>query len=187
MFQSYHLVLTAAALFFVGQPLAMAQPAAPHQQLQKLNWLIGNWQWQWETDQDVPDIAQRNQKISGEMRCRWDLDGHAIDMRLTLTVADRKVWSAHTMIGWDPAGQQLITRSFDSRGGHGSGMFQRQQEAWLLRTSSVNADGNELINALLFSDIQQDSFSLQGTNRPAGSDAVFFGPKKTVQRKPDEN
>lgn len=162
---------------------AHAAPPAGTDQLEQLDWIIGNWVWEWNTDREVPGIAQSGEQIAGEMRCEWDLNRHAIDMRLSLTKAGQTVWAAHTLIGWDPVKKCVISRSFDSNGGHGSGTVVQQNDSWLFKTSGVNAQGNELVNAMLFSDIQPEGFSLQGTNRPEDGDQVSFGPKTRFQRK----
>ena len=104
-----------------------ADPNTHEARLQALSWLIGDW----VSEEGGPAI---------EMSCQWSLDRHFL-LREVRTKSPSGELSISQRIGWDPASGQIKSWTFDSEGGHGTGVWSRDGERWLVSATGVLPDG----------------------------------------------
>jgi uncharacterized protein (TIGR02246 family) len=100
----------------------------PHQRLQELAWLVGDW-----IDESPDSVVHAN--------CRWTDDGHFLLRDFTVRVQGKSVMTVNERIGWDPSVRQIRSWVFDSEGGHGTGLWSRAGNQWVIKSTGVMPDG----------------------------------------------
>ncbi len=100
----------------------------PHQRLQELAWLVGDW-----TDESPDSVVHAT--------CRWTEDGHFLLRDFTVRVQGKPVMTVNERIGWDPSVRQIKSWVFDSEGGHGTGLWSRIGNEWVIKSTGVLPDG----------------------------------------------
>jgi uncharacterized protein (TIGR02246 family) len=100
----------------------------PHQRLEELAWLVGDW-----TDESPDSVVRAT--------CRWTPDGHFLLRDFTVQVQGKPVMTVNERIGWDPSTRQIKSWVFDSEGGHGTGLWSRAGNEWVIKSTGVMPDG----------------------------------------------
>ena len=101
---------------------------SPHQHLGELAWLAGDW-----TDESPDSVVHAT--------CRWTEDGHFLLRDFTIRVQGKSVMSVNERIGWDASTRQIKSWVFDSEGGHGTGLWSRSGNQWVIKSTGVLPDG----------------------------------------------
>jgi uncharacterized protein (TIGR02246 family) len=101
---------------------------SPHQHLEELAWLVGEW-----TDESPDSVVHTT--------CRWTEDGHFLLRDFTVRVQGKSVMTVNERIGWDPSIRQIKSWVFDSEGGHGTGLWSRAGNQWVIKSTGVLPDG----------------------------------------------
>ena len=101
---------------------------SPHQHLEELAWLVGDW-----TDESPDSVVHAT--------CRWTEDGHFLLRDFTICVQGKSVMTVNERIGWDPSTRQIKSWVFDSEGGHGTGLWSRSGNQWVIKSTGVLPDG----------------------------------------------
>jgi uncharacterized protein (TIGR02246 family) len=96
--------------------------------LQALQWLIGKW----EAKKDGVAVLSE---------FRWVANRSFIQREYTTRHDGVVTASGLQIIGFDPQAGRLRSWSFDSSGGHGSGVWSPTPEGWLIESSGQLADG----------------------------------------------
>jgi uncharacterized protein (TIGR02246 family) len=105
-----------------------APTASPHEHLQQLAWMIGDW-------------VSEGAEAQVETHCAWDTSGNFLLREFTAKIAGRPALSGTQRIGWDSAAAQFRTWVFDSEGGFAEGTITRDPDGWLIRAKGVRPDG----------------------------------------------
>jgi uncharacterized protein (TIGR02246 family) len=135
--------------------VADESPATPHQMLESLAWLIGDW---------VNEGDDAAVKIS----YRWSEDGNYLLADYEILASGRRTSQSTQRIGWDPAHQRIRSWLFDTDGGFAEGTWTPIPDGWVIHSSAVLPSG-ESASALVSILPQSDSqFTLKGTNRLIG-------------------
>jgi uncharacterized protein (TIGR02246 family) len=100
----------------------------PHQRLEELAWLVGEW------SDESPDSFVR-------VSCKWTEDGNFLLRDFTVHVQGKSVMTVNERIGWDASKRQIRSWVFDSEGGHGSGLWSRAGNEWVIKSTGVVPDG----------------------------------------------
>jgi len=100
----------------------------PHERLEELAWLVGDW-----TDESPDSVVHTT--------CRWTEDGHFLLRDYTVRVQGKSVMTVNERIGWDPSTRQIKSWVFDSEGGHGTGLWSRVGNRWVIKSTGVLPDG----------------------------------------------
>jgi hypothetical protein len=147
-------------------------PPTPHELLQPLAWLVGDWVS--EGDDSVVHITYR-----------WSDDGNFLLGDYKVVADGQTSMDSVQRVGWDPLRQQIRSWLFESDGGYGEGEWTAFEDGYQIRSSAVMPDGrigSAHIEARKLSDSQ---FVLRGTNRiVAGEPAEDF--EITVSKKPPQ-
>jgi uncharacterized protein (TIGR02246 family) len=134
-------------------------PPTPHELLQPLAWLVGDW---------VSEGGDSIVRIS----YRWSDDGNFLLGDYKVTANGESAMDSVQRVGWDPLRQQVRSWLFDSDGGYGDGEWTAFEDGYLIRSSAVMPDGtigSANIEARKVSDSQ---FVLKGTNRIVAGEPV---------------
>ncbi len=144
--------------------------ATPHDQLQPLAWLVGNW---------VNEGSDASVKID----FAWSDDGNYLIGNYQTMREGEVVRTATHRIGWNPMLGQFQSWIFDSDGGFGSGLWASSEDGWLIKSDSVLADGSGSSATLKWSVESADRFKISGADRVIGP-AVGEDFEVIVSRKP---
>jgi uncharacterized protein (TIGR02246 family) len=96
--------------------------------LQELAWLIGDW-----IDEDPSAVVHTH--------CDWSPDGNFLLRDFTVHIQGKPAMTVHERIGWDPLAKQVRSWVFDSEGGFGGGLWTREGDRWIIKSSGVVSDG----------------------------------------------
>lgn len=111
--------------------LPMKEQSAPEANadyLKPLDWLIGDW---------TSDDKERPVKLTS----RWALDKNYIVQDYLVPGEGGDDLKVTQWIGFDPISGQIKSRAFDSRGGYGEGLWERDDNTWTSEAIGVLPDG----------------------------------------------
>lgn len=126
----------------------------PHERLQSLAWLVGDWM---------------NEGSDGKVSIsfRWSEDKNYLlgDYQIE---AKRGGMKSTQRLGWDPSTGRIRSWLFDADGGFSEGIWTATDDGFLVRSQSVNPDGSLGAATLLVNRLAADRFSIKGTHRIVG-------------------
>jgi uncharacterized protein (TIGR02246 family) len=131
------------------------EPAAS---LDELKWLIGDW-------------AAKNGDREVSIHYGWDEKKVFIRGRFAVREKGKEVLSGQQIIGVDRAAGVLRSWVFESEGGFGSGMWERDGKSWIIESEGTQADGATTSSVNILTPINADSFTWQSQDRTDGKDA----------------
>lgn len=108
---------------------APEKAVSPHEHLQKLAWLIGEW------------IDEQDESLV-ETSCRWSEDGNFLLQDFTVRIAGSVSMKGTQRIGWDPLRKSFRSWIFDSEGGYSEATWWRDGYSWLIKAEGVTPDGD---------------------------------------------
>jgi uncharacterized protein (TIGR02246 family) len=147
-------------------------PTTPHEQLQPLAWLIGDW------------ISEGGDSIV-RISYRWSDDGNFLLGDYKVTKNGKTSMDSVQRIGWDPLRNQVRSWLFDSDGGYGEGEWAALEDGYRIRSSAVAPDGSVGSANMEAKKLSDSRFVLTGTNRiVAGEPVADF--EITVSKKPPQ-
>jgi uncharacterized protein (TIGR02246 family) len=134
-------------------------PPTPHELLQPLAWLVGDW---------VSEGGDSVVRIS----YRWSDDGNFLLGDYKVTANGQTSMDSVQRIGWDPLRQQVRSWLFDSDGGYGEGEWTAFEDGYLIRSSAVMPDGSTGSANIEARKISDSQFVMTGTNRIVAGEPV---------------
>jgi uncharacterized protein (TIGR02246 family) len=111
--------------------LPMKEESAPETNadyLKPLDWLIGDWK---------SDDKGRTVNLTS----KWALDKNYIVQNYVVSGEAGDDLKVTQWIGFDPISGQIKSRAFDSRGGYGEGLWERDDNTWSSEATGVLPDG----------------------------------------------
>lgn len=140
-------------------------------QLQELDWLVGEWTAQ------RPDVTARL-SFEWEAGKKFILSKTAFDKNGKTSPLDRQV------IGWDPQHNNIISWHFDGNGGFGNGTWTKSagDNQWNVHVTGVGADGSNSIASNVFTVKSPDEFVWQSVHRSLDGTPVADSEPITVRR-----
>lgn len=142
--------LLASIREFADDPLP-----TPRDRLQPLAWLVGEW---------VNEGSESVVKLS----YRWSDEGNFLLGTLEFTSEGKSTLKSTHRIGWDPLAGKVRSWLFDADGGFSEGQWTQVDDAWVIKSSSVNPDGSSGNATLTYIPQGKDAFSVRGTERIVG-------------------
>ncbi len=130
----------------------VAEPASHFQQLEDLEWMIGEW-----IDQEGGNVIKTE--------CKWTRNRNFITRTFTATVGDRIDLTGIQFVGWDAARKQIRSWVFDSEGGWAEGVWTKSGERWLVQSTATMPDGRRGSSTSILKPTDDGSFSWQKVNR----------------------
>jgi hypothetical protein len=101
---------------------------SPHERLKPLEWLAGDW-----VDESGDAVVHAH--------ADWSKDKNFLLREFTVHVRGNPEMSVTERIGWDPLTRQIKSWVFDSEGGHGEGLWAREADRWVIRSTGVTPEG----------------------------------------------
>lgn len=116
-------------------------PAANGDYLKSLDWLIGDW-----TSDDKGKTVN--------LTAKWALNKNFILQDYAVTGDADDELRVMQLIGFDPVSGQIKSWAFDSRGGYGEGLWERDGNTWSSESTGVLPDGRvgSSVNSVRFVD-----------------------------------
>jgi uncharacterized protein (TIGR02246 family) len=144
----------------INQLIESPLPAlTPHEQLQELGWLVGEWE---ETDQ--------TDDLSIKSAYTWARGGNFLTRNVTVKRAGTVTLQGWQIIGWDPLEKRLRSWTFDDEGGYAEGVFTREGNRWLQRETGVTPEGDRTGADNTITKISADRFTWESDNRTLDGD-----------------
>jgi uncharacterized protein (TIGR02246 family) len=135
---------------------AVELPSA-YPQLRELQWLVGSWE-------------AKNEGTTLHTTVRWIADRSFLERSYTVHENGVTSSSGTQIIGWDPQAGAIRSWSFDSTGGHGSGVWTATTRGWSIEAHGMLADGTPTASHDLLIRIpdENDVFGWRSTDRKVG-------------------
>ncbi|MEX2113655.1 MAG: nuclear transport factor 2 family protein [Pirellulales bacterium] len=145
------------------------QPA----RLADLSWLVGQW-----------TAASGETKL--EVSARWNVSETFLLRDLKVTRGDALVYQGSQRVGWDPLTRKLKAWTFDSDGGYGEGTWTKDGENWVVRSSGVLPDGQQMLTTTVITPDGPDHFKLTTTRAQSAAGIedrtqIEFTRSKTIE------
>ncbi len=128
---------------------------SPHERLEGLDWLVGDW---------VSEGTDGLVKIS----YKWSDDKNYLLGDFDLNVAGKDGGKSSQRIGWDPLTGKIRSWLFDADGGYSNGLWTATDEGFVIKSSSVNPDGNTASATMAIITKDKSHFTMKGTERIVG-------------------
>ncbi len=148
-----------------------AAGVAHHEHLKALEWLLGDW-----LDQSSDSTVHAT--------CRWSEDKNFLLRDFTIHVQGRPVMSVSQRIGWDPLTRQIKSWVFDSEGGYGDGLWTRDGNKWVIKSTGVLTDGRIASATQTLTPIGPNSAEWSSTERTIGDQSIAEPAKYVMVRRP---
>jgi hypothetical protein len=112
--------------------------------LKELQWMVGDW----EAEKGVVNVS-----------VRWSLNRAFLQQDYTVKNADGEM-QVMQLVGFDPLTGQIKSWTFDSLGGYGEGLWERDGNSWTVQTAGVLPGGQTGtgVNVIRFVDDQNVVF-----------------------------
>jgi uncharacterized protein (TIGR02246 family) len=149
--------LDGAWLVASAREFAADESPTPHERLQSLAWLAGDW-----VDEDAESVVA--------LKCRWSEDKNFLLVDFTVNRQGKPVMKTSQRIGWDPLHQRVRSWTFDSDGGYGDAHWTPIPTGWVLKSAAVLPDGRSGSATLFVEPADKDKFTMRGFDRIVGDD-----------------
>lgn len=142
----------------------------PNERLQPLAWLVGDW---------------LNEGADGKVAItyRWSDDKNYLLGDFQMTSADGAKRKSSQRIGWDAAAGKIRSWLFDADGGFAEGVWTIVDDGAVIKSSSVNPNGDSASVTMNIITKDKDHFTMEGTDRIIG-DNLEDDFEITVTRRP---
>ncbi len=117
-------------------------------ELQQLGWLNGNW-----IDEGDDSIVS--------FSCQPSDNGNFLIRSFNIQIAGREAMSGTQRIGWDPLLGKLRGWMFDSEGAYGEGLWHRDGDQWMLKTTGTTADGESASSTSIYTLVNDHTMTWQ--------------------------
>jgi uncharacterized protein (TIGR02246 family) len=125
---------------------------APVDRLSSLNWLIGTW----STSAGNAKVTMTADWVGNKnfILCKYVIDRPGVKPKVDVQI-----------IGFDPKQQKIVSWNFDSTGGFGSGIWNKQGNEWLVRSTGVEQIGAQTGATNVISLDNENKFSWRSIDR----------------------
>jgi uncharacterized protein (TIGR02246 family) len=132
---------------------AMATAPSNAENLEELAWLIGDW----------ADEAEKG--AAAKVSFSWAENDNFIVSTFATTLKDVPVAGGTQWIGWDAAAKHIRSWSFESNGGFSEGVWNRDGDRFLSKTTATLRDGKKVSATNVVTPVDADHFTWQSTKR----------------------
>jgi len=140
--------LLASVSDFAAPPEALT----PHEHLQDLAWMVGDWV------DESPDSTVHS-------TCEWHASGNFLMNHFAVQFAGSVSMHGTTRIGWDAVAKRFRSWMFDSEGGFTEGLWIQQGDEWIVKTNGATADGEVCSSTNVYRTIDRDTFTFRSYDR----------------------
>jgi uncharacterized protein (TIGR02246 family) len=156
-YTAVHVLHEGKSLMASVRETAIELPSA-YPQLRELEWLVGAWE-------------TKNEGTSIHTSVRWIADRSFLQREYTVRQNGVTTSSGTQIIGWDPQAEKIHSWSFDSSGGHGTGLWTATADGWSIESHGMLSDGTPTASRDLVIRVpdENDVFGWRSTERKAGN------------------
>jgi len=151
--------------------VTIVQPHSPHEQLEQLEWMIGDW-----VDEGADSVVATSY--------RWDEGKNFLLCDYSVKIAGQPAIGGTQRIGWDPLTRQIKTWNFDNAGGHSEGFWHRNGDRWIVKLHGVSADGRVGSATEIHTSVSPHEMTWQGMHRVLGGESLPDTAEIRVVRAP---
>ncbi len=148
---------------------AVVLPTSASDALAELGWLVGSWQ---DAAGESPVRATVRLAIGGSFLVR----------SFEATSEDGTPLQSTQIIGWDPRALQFRSWTFDADGSFGDGIWSKNDDQWLIKSSQTLADGRAASGTYVMTPKDQNSFTVQLIGRDIEGEPQPASAVLTVER-----
>jgi hypothetical protein len=141
-------------------------------QLQELAWLQGDW----VDDEDEDSVVL--------FSCEAVDGGNFLLRKFTIRIAGRDAMSGTQRIGWDPVTGKLRAWTFDSEGGYSDGLWHRDDNRWVLKSTGVTADGQTASSTSIYTFVNEHTMTWQSVDHEIAGIQLPDSELVTIVRRP---
>jgi uncharacterized protein (TIGR02246 family) len=151
-------------------------PPSGDAHMNDLQWLIGVWQ-------------SKSEEGIARWTFRWIADRRFIQCDYSVEKDGRLASSGTQIIGWDPHSRQVRSWSFESAGGHRTGVWTATPDGWRIDGDGVLADGAPTSSRELLrrSPGNKEALGWRSVSRTPGSSDLSDTSEVILDRLPAEN
>jgi len=135
-------------------------PPSNYENLRGLEWVIGEW-----VDENPGGELAR-------VSFAWSTDQNFIVSTRTVETKDGTLDRGTQWIGWDPVNKQIRSWNFEADGGFGEGAWTKDGDKWIVKTTSILADGSKVTATNVVSLLSADLISLQSKEQTVNGKAI---------------
>jgi len=179
------IVVCLTAFFgLLGQCAVTAQDKTAHEQLKKIDWIIGEWEAETKVPPRRPDVGEEGATMELHTSWRWMLKKDFMVLNLKHQIGN-KTEVGREIVGWDAESGQLVHWLFWEGGKHGTGEWTMNDDKLRLKWSMVGPNNKQSKGTSLITKIDADTVTWQGTDLVVDGKNVPDWPVITYKRKTD--
>lgn len=146
-------------------------PPTSHERLVPLAWLLGEW-----IDNGGSSVVRTT--------CRWSEDKNFLMQEMHVQVEGKDAMQVTQRIGWDPLSKRVRSWVFDSEGGFGEGVWARDGDSWIIKSTGVRPDGAPASATSVIVPAGKDGYVWRVTDRVIGDEVQPPLEVKIVRKPP---
>jgi uncharacterized protein (TIGR02246 family) len=131
---------------------APPEKRSPHDNLQELAWLVGEW-----IEESSDSVVQT--------KCEWHDNGNFLMQEFKVHIGGDIAMSGTQRIGWDAVAKQFRSWVFDSHGGHAGGLWLRDGDEWIVKSQGATAAGETASATNIYRRIDDDTIGWRSIDR----------------------
>jgi uncharacterized protein (TIGR02246 family) len=135
-------------------------PPTNYENLRELEWVIGEW------------VDESPGGETARVSFAWSPDQNFIISTRTVETKDGTLDRGTQWIGWDPVKKEIRSWNFEADGGFGEGAWTKDGDNWIVKTTSVVADGSKVTATNIVSPIDGDTISVQSKEQTVDGKAI---------------
>jgi hypothetical protein len=145
-------------------------PPTNYEHLRQLEWAIGNW----AAEQGKGEVAR--------LSFTWGENQNFILSSFTTTFKNISIGAATQWIGWDPAAKHIRSWTFESGGGFGEGVWTRDGNKWIIKSSATLKDGKKMTATNVVTHVDADTMTWYAKDRTLDGKALPDMPEIKLKR-----
>jgi uncharacterized protein (TIGR02246 family) len=130
----------------------LPSPPSHYQRLKDLDWLIGDW-------------VDQNASSTVATKVVWTKNKNFILSMFKVSAPGMDDLEGTQVIGWDPIEKSIRSWIFDSDGGYGEGTWTKKGNRWLVKTSTVLANGGRASATNIYRCLDNNTYAWQSIGR----------------------
>ncbi len=125
-----------------------------------------------------------NQEDDSEVRlvCDWVANKNFLARRFSVTRKDSVELEGTQIVGWDASRQTIRSWSFDSDGAFNEGLWKQNKKGWRIQANGVLPSGKKASATQIITQVDDNKFIWQATNRSIGGVPQPNGEPVTMVR-----
>ncbi len=132
----------------------VAESPVHYLHLKDLGWLVGEWASQ-------PAASG----VSMQCTCDWTGNGSFLIRKFSIEGKDGPLARGTEVIGYDPRAHRIHSWTFDTDGGFGESVWNRDGDHWTVKHTNVRPDGGELSATHILTRTDDNTIRLQSKDR----------------------